>query len=787
MQSQDQAFQTILDHCSDMIAIVDADGVIMHESASVKDHLGFLPEELVGRNISEFIHPEDLERVGRTYAFLAANKGSVVSTDLRFCHKDGSWLELHGTGHNLMDHPSIAGILVTFTDTTPVKRERESFMDSLQEFRFFANNVLDVIWTADVQLQLQYVSPAIERQLGYSVEEALSRGLPGLLTPSSYEAVIKAAAEMWTDQGAGDEDVLELELVHKNGSIVWMETSSRVMRGQDGQPKSLLGVSRDITRRKLAEEELQRYQGTLEEKVKERTLELEAANRSLINEIAERKRAEAALQAAKDYAENLIETANAMVVELDSKGNVRVFNRAAEQITGYTLEEMRGRNWFDVIVPKDRYPEVWQVFAGLRTKTLPKNFENPILTKYGEERYIIWQNNEVMTEGEMGTISFGIDITPRKKAEEKLAALYEREKEWHEHLEELVEERSRQLADTEQRFRQVADNTPDLIASFDREIRHTAVNTAVSKAMGLAPEAILGKDHRDLGFPEPVVQEWQALHRRVLDKGEYVRTVSTTPMPDGKVHVYEIIFNPIRGSDGEIIGSSTIGRDITERRQAEDEMRNLSRRIVRLQEEERASIAHDLHDEIGQLMTYISLQLERARRMPPETVGSVLQDAKRTLTETIQKVRHLSSSLQPPTLDLGLDTALQQLGRKFTTESGIGLELDQSVQRDVPAETKLAIYRIVQESLTNIMRHSEASKARVRVFETGDTIEVIIEDSGVGFDPKRVAASLGLSGMKERALSLGGEFGIDSAPGAGTRITVAIPLPSEESCQTGTR
>ena len=119
---------------------------------------------------------------------------------------------------------------------------------------------------------------------------------------------------------------------------------------------------------------------------------------------------------AKNYAEMLLETANAMIVVLDQFGKIKVFNAAAEEITGYTQEELEGRNWFETIVPKDHYPEVWREFDRLLKSGLPKNFENPILTKSGEERYILWRNNEIREQDKiLGTISYGIDITERKK------------------------------------------------------------------------------------------------------------------------------------------------------------------------------------------------------------------------------------------------------------------------------------------------------------------------------------------------------------------------------------
>jgi len=146
--------------------------------------------------------------------------------------------------------------------------------------------------------------------------------------------------------------------------------------------------------------EMKTYQRELEQRVKERTAEVVRA---------------------KDFAENLISTANAMIIGLDPKGNVTIFNKTAETVTGYTVREILGKNWFEIIVPKDRYPEAWEEFQRIAKAGLPKIFENPILTKSGSVRTISWNNNTIVEDGTIiATISFGIDITDKKHAEEQL-------------------------------------------------------------------------------------------------------------------------------------------------------------------------------------------------------------------------------------------------------------------------------------------------------------------------------------------------------------------------------
>jgi PAS domain S-box-containing protein len=140
----------------------------------------------------------------------------------------------------------------------------------------------------------------------------------------------------------------------------------------------------------------------------------------MAHDITERRRAEQAMRAAKEFSENLIQTANVMILGLDTDGTVNLFNDAGAEITGYTFAELKGKSW-SALVPRDRFPLVWAEFDKLVQDTADQTFENPILTKTGDVRFISWRNNTVKVNGKVvATISFGNDITERKRAEEGL-------------------------------------------------------------------------------------------------------------------------------------------------------------------------------------------------------------------------------------------------------------------------------------------------------------------------------------------------------------------------------
>ncbi|MDX2150269.1 MAG: sensor histidine kinase [Bryobacteraceae bacterium] len=212
------------------------------------------------------------------------------------------------------------------------------------------------------------------------------------------------------------------------------------------------------------------------------------------------------------------------------------------------------------------------------------------------------------------------------------------------------------------------------------------------------------------------------------------------------------------------------------------ELKRLSQHVVQAQEMERRNISRELHDEVGQLLT--GLRMELANLDGPALERNAadyqrLQEAKRLAERTLQCVRNLSLLLRPSMLDdLGLSPALQWQGREFSRRTGlpvhIGLEGDVD---SAPEEVRTCVYRVVQEALTNVARHAAAKRIDVVVRRVDDELAVSIEDDGKGFDPARPGGDgIGLVGLKERVTDLAGIVSIESGPGKGTRIRVRLPL-----------
>jgi len=214
------------------------------------------------------------------------------------------------------------------------------------------------------------------------------------------------------------------------------------------------------------------------------------------------------------------------------------------------------------------------------------------------------------------------------------------------------------------------------------------------------------------------------------------------------------------------------------------DLQRLSARLVTAQEEERRTIARELHDEVGQALTSIRLELAVAERALGPQAGDLpaLKEVRVLSERALQSVRDLSQLLHPALLDdIGLPAALDLYLRSFSTRTGVRAELLHDRMEDrLAAETEVCLYRIAQEALTNVARHASASSCRVYLQRLSSTVVMTVEDDGKGFNPRPVTADaprqgLGLLGIQERVSGLRGSLRLESAPGTGTRLTVEVP------------
>ena len=254
---------------------------------------------------------------------------------------------------------------------------------------------------------------------------------------------------------------------------------------------------------------------------------------------------------------------------------------------------------------------------------------------------------------------------------------------------------------------------------------------------------------------------------------------------DGSVVITEVRSQQL--PDGRFL---SVIRDMTERIKAEEELkssykavRSLTAHLQNIREEERTNIAREIHDELGQQLTVLKMDvawLNKRFQGTDEKANQRLKALLIMLDETVQSVRRISSQLRPSLLDdLGLTAAMEwQLG-EFEKRAGIKTSFNAPNEEiPIPESSKTALFRIFQESLTNVVRHSAAKKLTVTLKESDSCLVMTITDNGKGFDPLKVAEkrTLGILGMKERTEMIGGTYEINSIPDQGTSVIVSVPV-----------
>ena len=349
------------------------------------------------------------------------------------------------------------------------------------------------------------------------------------------------------------------------------------------------------------------------------------------------------------------------------------------------------------------------------------------------------------------------------------------------------------LLNSEQEFRTLAENAPTIIMRYDRECRRIYVNPAFEREIGFSKEQALNV-RPDTQWPSNVtmpVEEYQSHLREVMETDEPKFIVVGWPVHDKKglsTQYYDVRIVAEYDSKGRVIGALAMGHNITELKETEKrlqatqaELREFEYRQEMTREDERRHISRELHDELGQLLTAIRMEIS-VLKLQYEPDDAQFQDKMQRIValvdRTIRGVRDVVVMLRPEVLERGIVASLEWLTDEFKAQTGISCELHISRERIVlDEEHAISIFRIVQESLTNVARHSGADTVHIALERNGHGYRLKVADNGKGFNIElQKKKSLGLVGIRERVLSLGGELSIDSGPGRGTKLEIYLPL-----------
>jgi PAS domain S-box-containing protein len=600
-----------------------------------------------------------------------------------------------------------------------------------EQLRLLVENLQDyAIFTLDTQGRVASWNAGAERIQGYAAHEVIGKHF-SLFYPQEDLRSGKSYAllETVTREGRTEEEGWR---VRKDGSRFWANTVTTALRDSDGRLAGYGNVVRDFSERKRAEDALRLS---------------EERFRLLVEGI-------------RDYA----------IFMLDPEGRVSSWNEGAEQIKGYKAAEVIGKH-FSIFYPEEAL-RLGKPALELEVAMRTGHFEdsNWRVRKDGSR---FWANVIItaLRDSEGRLYGFGKvtrDISEQRNAEEALRT-------------------------SEERFRLLVQGVRDYaIFMLDRTGHVTSWNEGAQRIKGYKAAEIIGK-HFSVFYPQEDVKAGKPgfnLQRaieagRVDDEGYRVRK-------DGSRFWASVVITALTDDSGDLYGFAKVTRDMTEKRKAQEaleaserSLRELSGRLLRMQDEERGRLGRELHDTIGQYLSALKMSLEVAGSTPGEKKTDFLSECIRITDECIREVRTISYLLYPPMLEeMGLQTAIEWHVDGFVRRSGI--QVDCEIQPDLgrlPRDVEVAVFRIFQESLTNIHRHSGSPTAEVRLWLEDGNIILEVKDKGKGAPSSVLEFSndslgtlgVGLRGMRERVRQLGGNLELSSSD-KGMTVRAVVPV-----------
>lgn len=622
------------------------------------------------------------------------------------------------------------------------KRTEKALLESKEKYRLHFSNVSDVIFSIDPDYKVLNVSPSVGKILGYPPEELIGEPFTTLniLTPKSLE---KAFSNVKRIQNGERIDSTEYEFIAKDGTIKIGEVSSAPLV-KDNKVTAIISVARDITKRKRAEERLRET---------------------------------------RDHLNNIIESSLDCIIVSDRTGNIIKVNQSFLELLGYREEEVVGKHVIECtpMIQEGTYEsttgELLQIGKqyvddanAMIVKFLKEgkatNWENYYLRK--DKKVVPVDQNMVCLynkeDKRTGAVAIIRDITERKQAE---AALRQ----------------------SEERFRRMADNIQDGLTIVEGGER-LYINDRMCEITGYSRDEL-----RKLNLMNIVAPEYRETARQVSNdyrqKGKVPKELEQQIIcKDGTRRFIHERYSFHKGDKTQNYYAVTT--DITKRKQVEEELRKhqeqlrrLTTHLERIKEEERTHIAREIHDELGQILTALKVDIFMLDQKEPGLLAEQKQSMLKLLEMAITKVQNISEQLRPEMLDhLGLSDTIEWEVGEFEKRTGITCNLT-IYPKNITIDKTLAltVYRILQEALTNVVRHAHATKVNLRLKQNSGKLRLKIMDNGKGITQEQITGpkSFGLLGIRERISLLQGEVTIKGNPGKGTVLEVLIPLDTRRT------
>ncbi len=800
----------IIDQIHDSVVSTDLDGYVTRWNKGAERLFGYSVEEALGQHIS-FLYPEDQHQFLQQEVIKPLKAKGNHEIEVQMRKKSGEDFYAHLSLSLLRNaEGSVTGMIGYAMETTERKRAEAELRSRAHQQAVIAELGQRALVGTDLATLMEEAVVLVAQTLAVEYTKILE------LLPDG-EALLLRAGVGWMEGYVGH-TLIKAKTASQAGYTLLstepvivedLRTETRfsgpplltdhrvasgmsvIIHGQD-RPFGVLGAH-TTQRRRFSTDDIHFLQ----------------AIANVLAAAIERKRAEAHLA----YQAHLLANVHDAILAVDERFVLAAWNRAAEEMYGWKAEEVLGRKVQEVI--RSGFSQAQQAGA-LRTLAERGHHRTEVVQCRKDGKPIYVEGTTIALKGEDGEItgyaSVNRDITERVQAEEALRQYVERLKILREIDQAILEAQSLEeiaLAG----LRRIRELVPCLRASvviFDLEASQGALLAAhvdgeTSLGTGSqVPLEVFGSMEEFRRGNVHVVKDIQAIAQSIPAmealQANGVRSYINVPLVAqdeliGSLNLESGQPDAFSSEDVKIAGevADPLAIAIQQARlfewlsTAHERLQILSRRLVEVQETERRRIAHELHDEIGQTLTAVQVNLQ-ALQHPTNTTQLVprLEESIDIVERALQQVRDLSLDLRPSLLDdLGLVATLRWYVDRQAQLGGFAAKFTAGpLEGRVPPELEATCFRVVQEALTNVLRHARASQICVGLQQYEAELQLVIHDNGIGFDVQAVldraarGASLGLLGMQERVLLLGGQIDIQSAPGCGTKIRARFPLAS---------
>jgi PAS domain S-box-containing protein len=741
----------LIDNAPAVIYALDNEGRYITVNRLWESLLHLSREQVRGKTVFD-IFPQAVAEQLRANEAEALAAGAPVEREETIVLEDGPHLYLtlkfplrDDTGAAV----AVGGISV---DITGRKRAEEELRQTEERFRLLVEGAHDsAIMMLDPEGRIVSWNTGAERISGYTADEIIGRHIAALY-PNGEAAQRKAAAVLKRAEAEGTAEEEGLRR-RKDGSLYRAAAVVTALRNSDGSLRGFARITRDISRQHASKE-------ALEAAVVERTRKLE-------EESLERQRVEQALRRREEYYRYLIENGLEITGILAADGTIRYISPAVQTILGYSPEQLTGGTVFKLIHPED----IGAAEAALQRVVAERNVPGNLTTyrvraKDGAYRVLEAAGKNLLEVPSFaGILMVARDVTSRALAEER-------------------------LRESRHFIQSVAETVPDALYVYD--VSRGRVVWANRTILDLLPEILqIGAadltslihpdDSKTLAAIEGGLTESQSggvvESEFRLRRGEEWRWMNAR---------MKVLRRAADGSAEQIVGTA---QDVTARKQAEQALtgstnmlRALAGNLLQTEEEERKALSRELHDDLNQRLAVIAFELDALGRDLPSSrdeTRAQLGEIQVGVGALCEDVRRMAHQLRPSILDdLGLIPALRSYCADFSRREDIGVVCTQHGPAvPMAPDVALCLYRVTQEGLRNVAKHSGSRRAVVRVGAAFGQVWLFIRDYGAGFDSEEAAkkGGLGIISMRERVRLATGRIVVRSRPGAGTRIAVRIP------------